>query len=119
MCKLFFNLEIIVGIDLTRMKLSLFAIGYENHINIFDINSEKSIKTLAGHTKSIEFIIRISNIIIASAANDLTVKVWDIINRTCLTTLYVNLTIIYFIIKLNKNQIACGSGNGVIKVMLN
>jgi len=110
----FLKLDKIDGMNMT--DLSLFAICYRKDINIYNINSEKSIKTLSGHSKSIELIIKISNSKIASASCDLTIKIWDTISGNCLNTIIGNLTRISYIVKVNKNQIASGSIDGMIKV---
>ena len=44
-------------------------------------------KTLEGHSDSVIFLVKINGNTIASASNDTTIRIWDIITGNCLQSL--------------------------------
>ena len=70
-----------------KEKCPLFAVGgREERINLFS-NSLEHMGYFTGHKKWIQSLCRISNIILASGSDDTTIKIWNIEDRSIMSTL--------------------------------
>ena len=66
-------------------------------------------EVMSGHTKIITSIILLTENKLVSGSEDKTIKIWDIKNRQCLSTITGNYESIHSLLKLNDNTIAAGS----------
>lgn len=56
-------------------------------IQIWDQNYGTLIRTLSGHTNTVNSLKMITNTLLASASSDCTIKLWNVTNGICLRTL--------------------------------
>ena len=70
-----------------KKKCPLFAAGGDEEIiNLFN-NSLEYMGYFSGHNEGIRCLCRISNIILASGSYDMTIKIWNIEDRSIISTL--------------------------------
>jgi WD40 repeat protein/AAA+ ATPase superfamily predicted ATPase len=66
----------------------IVSTSHDGTIKVWDVQSEKCMMTLTGHTDSVNTsVFNPDSTIIASASNDKTLKLWDAISGKCLLTL--------------------------------
>ena len=75
-------------------------------LNNYDPNNPD---VMSGHTKIITSLILLTENKLVSGSEDKTIKIWDIKNRQCLSTITGNYESIQSLLKLNDNTIAAGS----------
>ena len=78
--------------------------SYDTTIKIWDIITGNCLKTLEGHSNSVNFLVKINENTLASGSYDTSIKIWDIITGNCLKTLKSSDDICY-LIKMNEYQI--------------
>ena len=70
---------------------------------------------MKGHSRDINFLVKINENTIASTSWDNTMKIWNIITGKCLTTLKFNF-FVYSIYKINGNSIMSDTNDKNIKI---
>ena len=94
-----------------KEKSSLFAAGGEEKIiNLFS-NSLEHIGYFSGHKDWISCLFPISNIILASGSRDKTVKIWNIEDRSIISTLSGHTNIVSTLCIVNEGVFVSGSGD--------
>ena len=66
-------------------------------------------EVMSGHTKKITSLILLTDNKLVSGSEDKTIKIWDIKNRQCISTITGNYESIQSLLKLNDNTIVAGS----------
>jgi WD40 repeat protein len=61
--------------------------SFDKKIKIWDLNAEKCVLTLEGHSSFVNSLVMISNEIIASCSSDKTIRLWNLIDGTCIKTI--------------------------------
>ena len=71
---------------ISKNKCPIFAVGRKGIINLFS-NSLEDMGNFFGHKLCIQSLCPISNIILASGPDDKTIKIWNIADRSIISTL--------------------------------
>src|ERR1700733_8595627 len=85
----------------------------DKKIKIWNLNSEKCISNLEGHTNWVLKIIKLNSSEIASCSWDKTIKIWNIKNLKLIKTLNYS-SEIYCLLKLNSLEIISGNHDSTI-----
>ena len=93
-----------------KERCPLFAAGGEetNIINLFS-NSLEHMGYFSGHNRRISCLIPISTQILASGSDDKTIKIWNIIDRSIISTLSGHTKGVSAICNVNTRQLVSGS----------
>jgi WD40 repeat protein len=105
---------------LTQLDNSLIAFGSSDRtIKIWDLESDKCIKTLTGHENWVMYISQIANNQIVSGSMDNTIKIWDRESGECVKTLTNKPDgVLQYLIQLAKSRIASsGSLDNTLKIL--
>lgn len=109
------NLGTYDGLDLLFSKSSKYlAISADNDIQLWDIDSNKCVKTLKGHTDSVCSLAMYSDTMV-SASDDGAIKMWDINGTKCIKT-YEGHTDMVGSLAIHEDIMVYGSSDGSIKV---
>ncbi len=90
-------------------------------INFFKLvfdrpNDKPEIFNLAGHSKFVSTLLALPNEQLASGSSDNTIKIWDLKNRVCLTTLIGHTEVIVGLVQLPGNRLASASYDRTIRI---
>jgi len=98
-------------------KIDIAVINSKNKdIKIWDLLNGIFKKTLSGHDKEINCLIKINGKQLASGSSDSSIKIWDFEIGVCSKTLNGHGNIVRCLIKINENQLASGSNDNTIKI---
>ena len=92
-----------------KLATTLVACIYDNLITIWNLDSNKFVTTLFGHSKNITCLETIDENRFASGSYDRTIKIWDANKFVCLKTLAVHLFGVESLKMLPSNRLASGS----------
>ncbi len=92
------------------------AFTSNNKIKIWDLNADKCIAELAGHTEDINALCLLPRNKLASASHDLTIKIWDLDTYKLVTKLKGHNGHVYALCLLPGNKLASSSIDGTIKI---
>ena len=92
--------------------------GRGKSIDAYDLNSGEFVKSLVGHTDSVQCVDMLSDGRIVSASWDKTIKIWNLNSGQCKQTLKdsVNKGIVMCMLILPNDILVTGSGDDIIKV---
>ena len=94
-----------------KEECPLFAAGeFEKIINLFN-NSLEHMGYFSGHKEWIECLCTISNKILASGSGDSTIKIWNIVDRSIMSTLSGHTKIVIALCNVNTGVLVSGSGD--------
>lgn len=95
----------------------LATASWDKTIKIWDFSKDKftCIKTLEGHTRCINRLSVLNDKTLVSAADDSTVKIWDVDSGECKATLCGHSDKVYALLVVN-NKIISGSRDRTVKV---
>ena len=97
-----------------KYKHPIFAsTGYEGRIHLFS-NSLEHMGTLSGHKKCINCLCAMSHKILASGSRNDNIKIWDIIDRTIISTLYGHTNWVSVLCNIGEDVLGCV----VLKIIL-
>ena len=82
---------------------------------IWDLITGNCLQTLVAHSGAVNCLIKVTENVIASGSYDNTLKVWNLITRTCVRTLEEDLPI-RCLVKINDSRIAIGDTNYNISI---
>ena len=91
-----------------KEKCPLFAAGGNMIINLFS-NSLEQMGYFTGHKHWIRCLCPISNIILASGSNDKTIKIWNIEDRSIISTLYGHTDTVSALCNVKEEVLVSGS----------
>ena len=81
----------LLGINIEEIKDSIISGGEDNIIKIIDINNERNVINLLGHTNTIKsLVLDKSQKYLYSGSLDYTIKKWDLIKKECINTMEYN-----------------------------
>ena len=88
----------------------------EKEIHIWDLNADKCIITLLGHTDGILCLITLPDKTIVSGSRDKTIKMWTLKDSTCIQTLHGHTSSVVCLLLLKHGHLASGSADKTIKI---
>jgi len=97
-------------------KTILISGSKDNSIKLWDLSKGICIRTLYGHTNSVNCLLVLSQNQLASGSNDNSIIIWDLSKGTCLKTLNWNLNTVTSLVRLSNKLIISGSLDNSIKV---
>ena len=93
-----------------KEKCPIFTAGGEKKINLFS-NSMEHMGNFSGHKRSIQCLCPISNKILASGSRDWTIKIWNIKDRSIMSTLSGHKRTVYALCSVKEGVLVSGSGD--------
>ena len=95
---------------------NLVASGSNTDIYIWDINTDKCIRTLKGHTSWLKCLIEIPDGTLVSCSLDKTIKFWNLNNGMCVKTFHGHSDWVLCLLLLKNGDLASGSADNTVKI---
>ncbi|PCI36286.1 MAG: hypothetical protein COB50_05000 [Thiotrichales bacterium] len=106
--------------SLAKLKEGCLASGGKQNIYIWDIEREKLLKTLTGHSGWIKSLVVLDTEHLVSGSDDTTIRIWDIKKSTCLKVLRDHNDYVRSLLVLktgrHSGQLVSASFDGTIKI---
>jgi WD40 repeat protein len=95
----------------------LVSASGDSSIRVWDLELGKYLKTLAGHSRSVNKVIMYKDDLLLSGSDDLTIKLWNLCNAECLKTFIGHSGPIFsLLINSNEDELFSGSADRTIRV---
>ena len=75
------------GLEFDQRNNSLISCSYDKTIKCWDLDSLNCLKTLKGHSKSVNAVKLVENDLLVSCSDDFTLKLWDLKEQRIIRTL--------------------------------
>ena len=100
-----------------KYQANKLASGSEdNSIKIWNVDSGECIRTLAGHSRTINSLQLLASNMLVSGSDDRSIKIWNIETGKCIGTLTGHLNYVYALQVLSNNQLASASADHSIQI---
>lgn len=95
------------------------VVPFGNNLRVYDITSNPPSYTgcMSGHLERVTAVVEIGTMRIASSSKDGTVRIWDVLDGNCLSTVDIGQSICSMT-KINQNKLLCFGLNGVTTINL-
>jgi WD40 repeat protein len=99
-------------------KIAYLASGsrYSGDIKIWDINGEKVLEVLKGHTRAVLSLIVLADGTLVSASEDKTIRFWNVETSTCTKVLSEHVGEVTCVIELTNGELASCSWDESIRI---